>query len=76
MTPREVEKLWLHQAGFVAQKRYVRGLKLKHAETIALISTQLLELIREGYRIAELMNIGKQMLGIHDVMSGVAQIDT
>lgn len=71
LTPREIEKLWLHQAGFVAQKRYARGLKLNYPETIALISTQILELIREGYSVAELMNLGKQILSVDDVMEGV-----
>ena len=71
LTPREIEKLWLHQAGFVAQKRYARGLKLNYPETIALISTQILELIREGYSVAELMNLGKQILSVADVMEGV-----
>lgn len=71
LTPRDIEKLMLHQAGFVAQKRYARGLKLNYPETIALISTQILELIREGYAVAELMNIGKQIIGLDDVMEGV-----
>ncbi len=74
LTPREIEKLWLHQAGFVAQKRYARGLKLNYPETIALISTQILELIREGYSVAELMNMGKQILGLDEVMPGVAKM--
>ncbi len=74
LTPRDIEKLMLHQAGFVAQKRYARGLKLNYPETIALISTQLLELIREGYSVAALMNLGKQIIGIDDVMEGVEKM--
>ncbi|KAA1247496.1 urease subunit gamma [Aquimarina sp. RZ0] len=74
LTPRDIEKLMLHQAGFVAQKRYARGLKLNYPETIALISTQLLELIREGYAVAELMNLGKQIIGLDDVMEGVEKM--
>ncbi len=74
LTPRDIEKLMLHQAGFVAQKRYARGLKLNYPETIALISTQILELIREGYEVAELMNIGKQIIGLDDVLEGVEEM--
>ena len=70
--PREIEKLMLHNAGFLAQKRFARGLKLNYVETVALISAQLLEFIREGCSVAELMDRGKQLLGFDDVMSGVA----
>lgn len=70
--PREIEKLMLHNAGFLAQKRFARGLKLNYVETVALISAQLLEFIREGCSVAELMERGKQMLGFDDVMPGVA----
>lgn len=69
--PREIEKLMLHNAGFLAQKRYARGLKLNYVETVALISAQLLELIREGCSVAALMDHGKQLLGFDDVMDGV-----
>ncbi len=71
LTPKDIDKLLLHQAGFVAQKRYARGLKLNYPESIALISTQLLEFIREGYSVAKLMNLGKQILSVNDVIPGV-----
>jgi len=71
LAPRELEKLMLHQAGVVAQKRYARGLLLNYPESIALISTQLLEFVREGDSVAELMDKGKQLLGFADVMPGV-----
>ncbi|HAR65873.1 MAG TPA: urease subunit beta [Lentisphaeria bacterium] len=74
LTPREIEKLMLHQAGFLAQKRYARGLALNYVESIALISAQLLEFIREGRRVADLMDLGKQFLGLADVMPGVAEM--
>jgi len=72
LSPREVEKLILHNAGFLAQKRYARGLKLNYVEAVALIASQLLEFIREGYSVADLMNRGKQILGLNDVMPNVA----
>lgn len=74
LTPREMEKLMLHQAGFLAQKRYARGLALNYVESVALISAQLLEFIREGHCVADLMNLGKQFLGFADVMPGVAEM--
>jgi urease gamma subunit len=40
LAPREVEKLGLHNAGYLAQKRLARGLKLNYIEAVALIATQ------------------------------------
>jgi urease subunit gamma/beta len=71
LNPREIDKLILHQAGFLAQKRLARGLRLNHPEAVALIATQLLEFIRDGKSVAELMNLGRQFLGRNQVMEGV-----
>jgi len=72
LSPRELDKLLLHNAGFLAQKRLARGLRLNYPEAMALIATQLLEFIREGKRVAELMDLGRQLLGRQQVMPGVA----
>jgi len=74
LSPREVDKLLLHGAGFVAQKRLARGLRLNYPEAVALISTQLLELIRDGRSVAELMDLGRRMLGRGEVLPGVAEL--
>lgn len=74
LTPREIEKLILHQAGFLAQKRLARGLRLNYPEAVALIATQLLEFIRDGRSVAELMDLGRQVLGRADVADGVADM--
>jgi urease subunit gamma/beta len=71
LSPREIDKLLLHNAGFLAQKRLARGLRLNHPEAVALIATQLLEFIREGKRVVELMDLGRQLLGRNQVMPGV-----
>lgn len=71
LTPREIDKLVLHQAGVLAQKRLARGLRLNAVEAVALIATQLLEFIRDGRSVAELMDLGRQMLGRRDVLDGV-----
>jgi urease subunit gamma/beta len=71
LTPRELDKLVLHGAGSVAQKRLARGLRLSYPEAVALIATVLLELIRDGRGVAELMGVGRQLLGHRQVMQGV-----
>ena len=76
LNPREIDKLILHQAGFLAQKRLARGLRLNHPESVALIATQLLEFIRDGKSVAELMNLGRQFLGRNQVMAGVPSMIT
>jgi urease subunit gamma/beta len=72
LTPRELDKLVLHGAGSLAQKRLARGLRLSYPEAVALIATVLLELIRDGRGVAELMDTGRQLLGHRQVMDGVA----
>src|SRR5213082_244526 len=74
LTPRELDKLVLHQAGALAQKRLARGLRLNYPETVALIATQLLELIRDGRGVYELMVLGQQILGLRHVQAGVAEL--
>jgi urease subunit gamma/beta len=74
LTPREIDKLTLHQAGFLAQKRLARGLRLNYPEAVALIATQILEFIRDGRSVAELMDLGRQLLGRADVLEGVPEM--
>jgi len=74
LSPREIEKLMLHQAGVLAQKRLARGTRLNYPEAVALIACQLLEMIRDGRSVAELMDQGRQLLGRRQVMSGVAEM--
>lgn len=74
LSPKDIDKLVLHNAGFLAQKRYARGLRLNYPEAVALIAAQILEFIRDGESVAELMNKGKKLLGLNDVMEGVAEM--
>ncbi len=76
LAPRDLDKLLLHQAGFLAQKRLARGVRLNYPEAVALIATQLLELIRDGRPVAELMDLGRTLLGRHQVMDGVPELVT
>jgi len=75
LSPRDIDKLLLHGAGFLAQKRLARGLRLNYPETVALLATQLLELIRDGnHPVAELMDVGRRMLGRRQVLPGVPEL--
>jgi urease subunit gamma/beta len=74
LTPHELDKLALHQAGYLAQKRLARGLRLNYPEAVALISTQVMEFIRDGRSVAELMDLGRQLLGRADVMDYVPEM--
>lgn len=74
LSPKEIDKLMLHNAGFLAQKRYARGVCLNYVETIALISSQILEFIRDGNSVLDLMDKGKKLLGLSEVMPGVAEM--
>jgi len=74
LTPQEIDKLTLHQAATVAQKRLARGVRLNHPEAVALIASQILELIRDGRSVAELMDLGRRMLGLADVLPGVPEM--
>src|ERR1700692_926255 len=72
LSPRDLDKLVLHGAGVLAQKRLARGLRLNYPEAVALIAGQLLELVRDGHNVAELMDLGPQMLGRAPGLLGVA----
>ena len=76
LTPREVDKLLVFTAGDLARKRRDRGLKLNHPEAVALITSEVLELIRDGKSAAEITSIGSTILPLDAVMEGVgAMID-
>ncbi len=74
LSPRDIDKLLLHGAGFLAQKRLWRGVRLNYPEAVALIAAQLLEFIRDGKDVATLMDTGKRLLGRAQVMPGVPEM--
>ena len=74
LTAREVDKLLVFTAAEVARRRRSRGLKLNHPEAVALISAELLEGIRDGRSVSELMAFGATVLGRDDVMEGVPEM--
>jgi urease subunit gamma/beta len=74
LTPREQERLLTHYAGELAKARKNRGLKLNYPEAVAYITSELLELARDGLSVTELMSAGAKLLSANDVMDGVAEI--
>ena len=74
LSPRELDHLTLHNVGFLAQKRLARGLRLNYPEAVALIASVVLELIRDGRSVAELMALGATLLGRRQVMAGVPEL--
>ena len=74
LTPREVDKLMIFSAGELARKRLARGLKLNYPEAVALITSEILEMIRDGSSVAEIMSLGATVLSRDAVMDGVAEM--
>jgi len=74
LTEREIDKLLIFTAAEVARRRRERGLKLNHPEAVALITAAVLEGIRDGRSVSELMTLGAGVLNRDDVMEGVAEM--
>jgi urease subunit gamma len=74
LTERERERLLVTVAADVARRRQSRGLRLNHPESVALITSELLEGARDGRTASELMELGAQVLTRADVMDGVADM--
>jgi urease gamma subunit len=74
LTPREQEKLLIYTAGQLAKDRKARGLKLNHPEAVAYITAAILEGIRDGRSVADLMSYGAKLLKRRDVMPGVPEM--
>lgn len=74
LSPKEKDKLMIYLAALLARERRARGLKLNYPEAIALITADVLEGIRDGRSVAELMQYGATILGRDDVMDGIAEM--
>lgn len=74
LTPREQEKLLIVVAADLAQRRRARGLKLNYTEAMALITAEVLEGIRDGRSVSDLMASGTGILNRADVMEGVPEM--
>ena len=76
LTEREREKMMISLAGMIAKERKEKGLKLNHPESVALITSYILEGARAGKTVAELMDEGGRVLTRDDVMEGVPEMIT
>lgn len=74
LTPREQDKLLIFTAAEVARRRRGRGLKLNYPEALAFITAEVLEGIRDGRSVSELMAFGVTILKREDVMDGVPEM--
>ena len=73
LLPREVDKLALSQAGALAQRRLARGVRLNAPEATALLASVCMELARDGtHTVAQLMDLGRRLLGRRQVQWGVS----
>lgn len=61
-------------AAELARKRRARGLRLNYPEALALITAELLEGIRDGRSVSDLMDYGATILKRDDVMEGVPEM--
>src|SRR5712675_2152434 len=74
LTPREIDKLLIATAAELARKRRARGLRLNYPEALALITGEILEGIRDGRSVSDLMDYGATILKRIDVMDGVPEM--
>jgi len=74
LTPREQEKLLIYVAAQVARDRKARGLRLNHPEAVAYLTAEILEGIRDGRSVSDLMSYGAKLLTRKDVMPGVPEM--
>lgn len=74
LTPKEIDKLMIIVAADLAYRRKDRGLKLNYPESIAIITYEILEGARDGKNVAELMELGKNILSSEDVMDGIPEM--
>lgn len=75
LTPRESERLMFYSMGELAAKRKERGVKLNYVETIAYITADIYEKVRDGQSsVLDLMEYGATLLSRDDVMEGVAEM--
>jgi urease subunit gamma len=70
----EQERLLIHVAAEVAQRRRERGLRLNYPEATAVITAFLLEGARDGRSVVDLMEAGRHVLTREDVLDGVPEM--
>ena len=74
LTERERDKLLIFTAAELARQRKARGLKLNYPEAVALITAEVLEGVRDGRSVQDLMGWGATILSADDVMDGIPEM--
>lgn len=74
LTPKDTDRLLLSVAAMVARDRRARGVKLNYPESVALLSSFVMEGARDGRSVAELMQSGRAVLSRDDVMEGIPEM--
>ncbi len=68
LSPHERDRLLVHVAADVAEKRRARGLKLNYPEAIALLTSWVYEGARDGRTVVDLMSAGREVLSCDDLV--------
>ena len=74
LSPHEQDRLLVHVAADVAQRRRDRGLRLNHPEAVAILTARVYEGARDGRTVVDLMEAGREVLTREDVMDGVPEL--
>jgi urease subunit gamma len=74
LSPHEQERLLVSYAAELAERRRQRGLRLNHPESVAILSSFVLEGARDGRTVVDLMEAGRSVLTRADVMDGVPEM--
>jgi urease subunit gamma len=74
LSPHEQDKLLLSVAAMVARDRLRRGVKLNYPETVALLSSFVIEGARDGRSVSDLMAAGRRVLDQAEVMEGIPEM--
>jgi urease subunit gamma/beta len=70
----ERERLLIHVAADVAQRRRDRGLRLNYPEVVALLTAHVFEAARDGKTVSDIMESGRQLFTRDEVMDGVPEM--
>ncbi|MEV0006028.1 urease subunit gamma [Micromonospora sp. NPDC050980] len=73
LSPHEQDRLLVHVAADVARRRE-RGLRLDHPEAVAIITVFLIEGVRDGRSVVDLMSDAPTVLGREDVQDGIPEL--
>jgi urease subunit gamma/beta len=74
LSPKETDRLLLFLAAELARRRRADGVLLNYPEATALIADEICEGARRGASVAELMDLGGNLLTTDDVLPGVAEL--